>query len=260
MYLTAQRVVRIKDETTEVGINVFLYQHREYNLPPNVQLPTEGIIDWIIDESPGTLIAESVDLVPIGNQVLSFVDIVGRETIGKEFIQNFLDQVEGDIAERHAPVARITPARDFAVRFKFIDELQGNEVREYKALMERAMDLFESRSPPKWRSEEPWIEIIRTITDEKSVFRVSPATARKLQQIHGKTWSVKRISVDHQTENLVKAMYGDLIRHIVPTLTNLTLEQIEAQGGLILCDSSDNRKIKWPRTKGTIGQAASRIP
>ena len=249
MYLTAQRVVRMKDGTTEVGINAFLYQHSEDNLPPKVQFPTEETIDWIIDKSPGTLIAESVDLVPIGNQVVSFVDIVGRETIGKEYIQNFLDRVEGDISERHAPVAGITAARDLAVRFKFTDELQGNEVREYRALADRALSLFESRNPPKVGSEEPWIEIIRTITDEKSVFRVSPATAKKLQQIHGKIWVVKRISVDHQTENLVKAMYGDLIRHITPTLTNLTLEQIEAQGGLILCDSSGKREIRGPELK-----------
>ena len=249
MYLTAQRVVRMKDGTTEVGINAFLYQHSEDKLPPNVQFHTEGTIDWIIDESPGKLIAESVDLVPIGNQVLSFVDIVGRETIGKEYIQNFLDLVEGDIAERHAPVTQIASERDFAVRFQFSDELQGNKVTEYRALVERALSLFESRNPPKGRSEEPWIEIIRTISDEKSVFSVSPATAKKLQQIHGRIWVVKRISVDHQTENLIRSMYGDLIRHITPTLTNLTLEQIEAQGGLILCDSSGKREIKGPELK-----------
>ena len=39
-------------------------------------------------------------LVPI--EVLSFVDIRI-----KEYIQNFLDLVEGDIAERHAPVTQI---------------------------------------------------------------------------------------------------------------------------------------------------------
>lgn len=247
MYLTAKRILRTKDETTEVGINAFLYQHSEYNLPPNVQFHTEGTIDWIIDKSPRKLIAESVDLVPIGNQVLSFVDIVGRETIGKEYIQNFLDLVESDITERHTPVTKITSERDIAVRFKFTDGLQGNEVKEYKALTERALDLFEFRNPPKWRSEEPWIEIIHTISDEKSVFNVSTETAKKLKQIHGKIWvPVRKISVDHQTKNLVESMYGDLIQHIAPTLTNLTLEQIEAQGGLILCDSSRPKKIKWP--------------
>lgn len=246
MYLTAKRVLRTKDETTEIGINAFLYQHSEHNLPPNVQFHT-GNIDSIIDKSPGKLIAESVDLVPIGNQVLSFVDIVGRETIGKECIQNFLDIAESDITEGHTPVTKITSERDIAVRFGFNDGLQGNEVREYKALTERALNLFESRNPPKWRSESPWIEIICTTSDEKSVFNLSSATTKKLQQIHGKIWvPVRRISADHQTKDLVESMYGDLIQHIAPTLTNLTLEQIEAQGGLILCDSSHPKKIKWP--------------
>ena len=249
MYLTARRVLLTKDGETEVGINTFLYQHSEYNLPPNVQFDTEATIDWIINKSPEKLVAESVDLVPIGGQVLSFVDIVGRETIGKECIQNFLDEVERDIKERRAPVTKITPERDIAVRFGFTYGLQENEVREYKVLMERALNLFESRSPPKSRSEEPWIEIIHTISDEKSVFNVSPATAKKLKQIHGKIWVPTRISVDHQTKNLVESMYGDLIQHIAPTLTRLTLEQIKAQGGLILCDPSRPKKIKWPELK-----------
>lgn len=250
MYLTAQRVLRTKDGTPEVGINAFLYQHSEYNLPPNVQFHTEGTIDWIIDKSPGKLIAESVDLVPIDNQVLSFVDIVGRETIDKEYIQNFLDLVESDITERHAPVTKITSERDIAVRFGFTYGLQENEVREYKALTERALNLFDSRNPPKWLSESPWIEIICTTSDEKSVFNLSSATTEKLQQIHGKIWvPVRRISADHQTKNLVQSMYGDLIQHIAPILTDLTLEQIAAQGGLILCDSSRKKKIKWPELR-----------
>ena len=250
MYLTAQRVLRTKDEKTEVGINAFLYQHSEYNLPPNVQFNTEGTIDWIINKSSGKLIAESVDLVPIGNQVRSFVDIVGRETIGKECIQNFLDEVERDVKERHAPVAKITSERDIAVRFGFVYGLQENEVREYKVLTERALNLFESRNPPKWRSENPWMEIICTISDEKSVFNLSPRTSEKLKQLHGKIWvSSRRISVDHQTKGRVEPVYGDLIQHIAPVLTDLTLEQIAAQGGLILCDRSRQKKIKWPELK-----------
>ena len=195
MYLTARRVLLTKDGKTEVGINAFLYQHSEYNLPPNVQFDTEATIDWIINKSSGKLIAESVDLIPIGNQTLSFVDIVGRETIGKEYIQNFLDEVERDIEERHAPVTKITSERDIAVRFGFTHGLQENEVREYKALTERVLNLFESRNPPKGRSEKPWIEIIRTIYDEKSVFNLSSATTKKLKQIHGKIWIPVRISV-----------------------------------------------------------------
>ena len=249
MYLTARRVLLTKDGETDVGINSFLYQHSEYNLPPNVQFDTEATIDWIINKSPGKLVAESVDLVPIGGQVLSFVDIVGRETIGKECIQNFLDKVERDIKERHAPVTKITSERDIAVRFEFTYGLQENEVREYKVLTERALNLFESRNPPKSRSENPWIEIICTTSDEKLVFNLSSSTIEELKQLHGKIWVPARISVDHQTKKLVESMYGNLIQHIAPTLTRLTLEQIESQGGLILCDQASQRKIKWPELK-----------
>ena len=246
MYLTAQRVLRTKDDKAEVGINAFMYQHSENNLPPNLPNDTEATIDWFINKSPGKLVAESVDLVPIGNQVLSFVDIVGRETIGKECIQNFLDEVERDIKERHAPVTKITSERDMAVRFDFTCGLQANEIREYKVLTERVLNLFESRNPPQWRSEKPWIEVVCTISDEKSVFNLSIATIQKLKQIHGEIWVPARISVDHQTKNIVESMYGDLIQQIAPTLTRLTLEQIKSHGGLLLCDRESQKKVKWP--------------
>ena len=48
---------------------------------------------------------------------------------------------------------------------------------------------------------------------------------------------------------MVEAMYGDLIQHIAPILTDLTLEQIESQGGLILCDKASQKKVKWPELK-----------
>ena len=242
MYLTAQRILRIKDK--KGGINAFLHQHGKHDLPPNAQFSD---IDWITSQYPGKLIAESVDLMPGGNSVLSFVDIVGKEGLDKECIQDFLDQVEHDIEEIHAPITKSD--QDISVKFGITLGLKGQEVREYKALTERAMFLFESPEPLRWRSENPWIVIRCDSSDHQRTFSVSPATAKKLKQIHGEIWNSSRVSIDGHTNHNVELIHGDLIQHIAPVLTDLTLEQIAAQGGLILCDSLTQKKIKWPELR-----------
>ena len=242
MYLTAQRILRVKDK--KGGINAFLYQHGKHDLPPNAQFSN---VDWITNQYPGKLIAESVDLVPGGNAVLSFIDIVGKEGLDKECIQQFLDQMECSVKDIHTPITKSAP--DLAVKFGITVGLHGHEVREYKALTERVMHLFESREPPRWRTGNPWIVIHRNISHNQETFSLSSETAEKLKQIHDESWNSSRVSIDRDTKDNVELLHGDLIQHIAPVLTDLTLEQIAAQGGLILCDSLTKKKIKWPELR-----------
>ena len=151
MYLTAHRVYKKKDNIC--GINAFLHRHEDHGFPEDMR-EDNRVIDQVANENPGRPIAESLDLVPGGNAVLSFVDIVGRESLVKERIQYFLDQMERDIEhhfnQRCVPITKFES--DIAVKFGIADGLNGNEVREYKALTERAMRLLESPEPPRWRT------------------------------------------------------------------------------------------------------------
>ena len=247
MYLTAHRVRRKKGNKAEVGINAFLHRHSQSDLPSDFQFDNKEIVEQIANNNTGKLVAESTDLVPGGSSVLSFLDIVGGEDLGKERIQDFLDQMELDIEGIHASI--IKPAPDLAVRFGIAYGLNGRETREYRALTERAMLLFESPEPPKWRSENPWIVIDRKKTDIQETFSLSSEAADNLRQMHNEPWVPKRISVEPGTKIVFESMYGDLIQHIAPVITGLTLEQIAAQGGLILNDLSGQKKIKWPELK-----------
>ena len=244
MYLTAHRVRRIKGDKAEVGIDAFLHSHEAQDFP-NTPLDDQ-VIDWITNKKPGKLIAESVDLVPGGNSVLSFIDIVGKGNVDITRIQDLLAQMEPKIRGMHTPITEFASTRDLAVRFGITLGLKGYEVMEYKALTERAMSLFESPEPPKWRSETPWIVIHYDISDPQETFRLSSETAKNLKQMHNELWVPKRISVEYGTKMVAESMYGDLIQYIAPVLTGLTLEQIAAEGGLILYDSSSHKKIKWP--------------
>ena len=250
MYLTAHRVRQMKGEGFKIGIDAFLHQHEEHELPENMQ-EDNSIVDQIANQNPGTLIAESVDLVPGGNAVLSFVDIVGKENLDQEYIQGFLDQKERDIEhhfqEKHVPFTDSN--RDIAVQFGVSYGLRGQEVREYKALTERAIRLLESPEPPRWRTGNPWIVIYRNIFHNQETFSLSPDTVEKLRQMHDELGVPKRVSIDHRTQGEFEFMHGDLISNIAPILTDLTLEQIAIQGGLILHDQSTQRKIKWPELR-----------
>ena len=192
----------------------------------------EEIVEQIANNNTGKLGAESTDLVPGGSSVLSFVDIVGGEDLDIERIQDFLDQME--LEGIHASITK--PAPDLAVRFGIVHGLKEYGTREYKALTERAMRLFQSPEPPKWRSETPSIVIDRKTTDIQETFSLSSEAAENLKQMHNEPWVPKRISVEHGTKIVAESMYGDLIQHIAPVITGLTLEQIAAQGGLILHD------------------------
>ena len=247
MYLSAHRVRRTKGKTAKVGINAFLHRHRESDLSKDTRFDEAEIVDQIANNNTGKLVAESVDLVPGGNSVLSFVDIVGREDLDRERIQKFIDQMEPETKGIHHSITKTEP--DMAIKFGIAYGLQGYETREYRALAERALRLFESPEPPKWRSENPWIVIECARSDCQQTFSLSPATAKKLQQIHDESWVSARVSVDRHTKYNIERIQGDLIQYIAPILTDLTLEQIAAQGGLILCDQASQRKVKWPELK-----------
>lgn len=251
MYLTAQRIQRIKgkevDVGIDVGINAFLYRHEAGDLPEDTRFDEKDIVEQITQQNLGKLVAESIDLVPGGNSGISFVDIVGRESLDKERIREFLDQMEPDIEGLNHPITKSAP--DIAVKFAIPLGLQGNEIREYKALTERAVRLFESPEPPKWRTETPWIVICRKVSGFEEVFSVEPETAEKLKQLHGASWVSARLSIEHHIKWNLELMHGDLINHIAPILTNLSLEQIATQGGLILRDQLQHKKIKWPELK-----------
>ncbi|MDE2742556.1 MAG: hypothetical protein OXI58_13270 [Gemmatimonadota bacterium] len=260
MYLTAHRVRQTRVQKPEIGINAFLHKHDERTLPKNTKFYNEEIIDQIANNNTGELVAESTDIVPGGNSILSFIDIVGREDLDKERIQDFLNVVERDIEveEIHAPIFK--SASDFAVRFGITYGLKGQKIKEYKALTERAMILFESPEPPKWRSDVPWIEIHYSISDCQEIFSLSPETANKLKQMHGEFWIPKRVLLDPETKIFARSMYGDLVQYIAPALTGLTLEKIAAQGGLTIHDLSSRKKIKWPELKERPNSDAPSLP
>ena len=247
MYLTAHRIQRIKGKKVDVGINAFLYRHEAGDLPEDTRFDEKDIVEQITQQNLGKFVAESIDLVPGGNSGISFVDIVGRESLDKERIREFLDQMEPDIEGMNHPITKSAP--DIAVKFAIPLGLQGNEIREYKALTERAVRLFESPEPPKWRTETPWIAICRKVSGFQEIFSVEPETAEKLKQLHGASWISARLSLEYHTKRNFELIHGDLINHIAPILTDLTLEQIAAQGGLILRDPLQHKKIKWPELK-----------
>jgi len=71
MYLTAQRVVCLKDGAQ--GINSYYYRHDR-------ELGEGKSLSEALDESPGVLVNSNLQVPSTGNRVRSFLDIVGPNT------------------------------------------------------------------------------------------------------------------------------------------------------------------------------------
>ena len=67
MYLTAQRVISPK--THEMGVNTFKYLHWQ-------QWPGPVPDAFLPDTNPGELGQQYVEVMPPGNRILSFLDVV----------------------------------------------------------------------------------------------------------------------------------------------------------------------------------------
>lgn len=93
MYLAAHRVV--SPASKREGVNVFLYLHGSYTwegLPPPM-MP---------DENPGTLTAQTISLLPPGNRVRSFLDIVVPDEASWEEVRAGLMDFVG--RSQHGPM------------------------------------------------------------------------------------------------------------------------------------------------------------
>jgi hypothetical protein len=83
MYLTAQHV-RSPATGTE-GVNAFIYGHGPYQWlgwPP-----------FLPEENPGTLFDREIAVLPGGNRVLSYLDILTPDTTSPAGVQNAFDQL-----------------------------------------------------------------------------------------------------------------------------------------------------------------------
>jgi hypothetical protein len=76
----------------------------------------------------------------------------------------------------------------------------------------------------------------------RSVRRIVPP------ETHGSTQLPSRLTIAFDAQEVVDKMHGEVFSQAVPLLTRLTLDEIEALGGVEIREPGSDRVLwKWPR-------------
>jgi hypothetical protein len=140
MYLTAHRVVA----NNKNGINIFLHLHTNGEQPVMNSIST---IALVAEKNTGTIVDDNCDLLPGGNRVKSYVDIVANDNISQDDIKNAINAVKTKISSVELPFQEIISS--VGIRFGAEIGLYDMIVQEYDDLTNAAMMLFS-----KWQSKK----------------------------------------------------------------------------------------------------------
>lgn len=79
-------------------------------------------------------------------------------------------------------------------------------------------------------------------------YALHPFSERRLQKAHPKHQLPSRLTIAFDAQEVVDKMHGEVFSQAVPLLTRLTLDEIEALGGVEIREPGSDRVLwKWPR-------------
>ncbi|HWO19438.1 MAG TPA: hypothetical protein VNO30_11710 [Kofleriaceae bacterium] len=228
MYLTAHHV-KARDGAS--GINAYLHRHSSAE---------ESRIGWehpdikrIADEIPGSDIAQSVEIKPGGNSVLSYLDIAVPESAEPDFLADSLRLFEHYVREGRFPA--VFTSNRLAMRFGLIMGLQKLALAEFRRLRARALQLLGDTSESKVhqvvaRAASP-LKVIVTRDDAGEVYQLASESAARVAAVRPEFGPAVRIRISNDTRSDFQTLVGDVYPHIVTSLTGLSRAQIGQIGG-----------------------------
>jgi hypothetical protein len=240
--LTAHHV---KARDGSAGINAYLHRHSRAD---------ESRIDWnhpdiarIADELPGEDIAQSIEVKPGGNSVLSYLDIATPENAEPGFLADSLRFFEHYVREGQFPA--VFSSRRIAMRFGIIIGLQKLAFAEFRRLRARALQLLGDTSESKVRqfvarATSP-LRVIVTRDHAGEVYQLNPESAARVAAVRPEFGPAVRIRVSDDTKSDFQALVSDFYPHIVMSLTGLSLAQLGQLGGAEVIKS--NHRV-WQMT------------
>jgi hypothetical protein len=240
MYATAQRV-RAADG--RVGINTFLHEHGSQETAALEW--AEPDIAVISRECPGRIVSETVEVAPGGNVVLSYLDVAAHDSVPVEEIGSALDRFTHSLADcSPLPCGKLLGR--VAVEFGMVQAVEGVQAEEYEALEGNLLETIRSRPVPAWLSEDPLTVLVR-LDEAGFAFFLDGEGATRVRAKHLGRWGPCRVLVNHETKCEFERIHRDMVRHVVPLLTDLRLEEVAAMGGVRFKDELTREQIgEWP--------------
>lgn len=241
MLLTAQRV----RSPRQAGVNVFFFHHgAEESAKIDWSSPN---IDEIASGRPGQLVSETIEVIPGGNSVESFLDVVAPDGTSKEAIvamlrsPELLEASEQGRAVVRAPLA----ARLHAERLP--REARNAELR---TLRDKLALLLAHPRPPPWHSLKPLVVLARRESDGWRYLPEAESVAR-IRGLLGRDWTPpKSVGLSDDVQQQFEVAHGDALPHLLPALLDLSAEGALQLGGVRVVGTGGEVIAEWPESVG----------
>jgi hypothetical protein len=243
MFLTAQRVR--SPWSRKVGINVFLFHHGA---------DKSALIDWnrpdaelVLQQQPGELVAELIEVVPGANSVDSYLDILAPDGTPKQVLLGALNDATGLVGPPHFGV-QLMRGR-VALRLNTERLPPADRPAEFQALKERVAALLSHPAPAPWHGKAPL-----TVREQRAAegvrYQLDEPSVARIRELLGERWEPPSVSVPDEVRSQFGSLHGDLLPQVLPTLVGLSAESALALGGVVVMDGDGKPVLEWPAQRG----------
>lgn len=242
MLLTAQRV----RSPRQAGVNVFFFHHgAEESSRVDWSSPN---IDEVATNHPGQLVSEAIEVIPGGNSVESFLDVLAPDGTPKDAVVamlqrsgELLDAAENGQAVVHPPVT----ARLHTQRIP-----REDRAAEFRALRDKLAMLLARPSQPTRHSLEPLVVRAKREPDGWR-YLLEPMSAARVRGLLGRDWAPPRSAgLNDDVQQQFESIHGDALPHLLPALLDLSPEAALQLGGVKVFGPSGDAIAEWPESLG----------
>lgn len=242
MLITAQRVRSAR----RTGINTFLFHH---GVEESAKINWDAIdVDAVVETHPGYLVAETIEVIPGGNSVDSFLDILAPDGTSKDILLGLLGHATELVGREHE--------RAQVVRGKVVARLSAERVPypervgEFRALRDRVAALLARPEEEAWHDKPPLIVRAARVADGWR-YSMDDESLRRVRTVLGPTWSPARsAAISNEVRSDFAALHGDALPHILPALVDLSAELALGFGGVRVVDEAGATIAEWPESVG----------
>jgi hypothetical protein len=231
MYLTAQRV---RAQDGKDGVNSYLFLHGDEEVPgmswstPDVAL--------VADQHPGALVVQRIEQDLGGNEVLSFLDVVARDSVGVEQFRAALSSTAFDPTR-----GMIWSAGPLSFRFFCSAANHRDPAIEYQELHDHALLLVRTKGATALQDAN--ISPLQIVADDDEgvgvAYRLDEEGRRRLSQFRNQD-HYARVRVAYEDRQTLVSLWGadEYHRQIALAVTGLTEGELAQLGGAMIVDPS----------------------
>ena len=135
------------------------------------------------------------------------------------------------------------------MRFGAVYWLRGAEPLELDALAKEVLNIVRQRATPVWMEKAP-LRVDFTPSEDGFTFRLADDAMARVHALKEVSLPLGVVHIDYDTFDAFEKLHGDLMMHILPTVTGMTLDQLRSKGGLAVVRADTGQLIwEWPRRK-----------